>query len=73
LNESITLKKTWERLSRQLGRAELAAETTAAHLRVYLPKEQGGMFAEALWPARLTLRDGKAESWYLCSIAAEDA
>ena len=33
LNESISMKKTWERLSRQLGRAGLAAETTEAHLR----------------------------------------
>jgi hypothetical protein len=42
-------------------------------MRVYLPKEHGGMFAEALWLVRLTRRDGEAESWYLCSIGAEDA
>jgi hypothetical protein len=42
-------------------------------MRIYLPKERGGVFPEALWLVRLTRRDGKAESWYLCSIEAENA
>jgi len=42
-------------------------------MRVHLPRECGGMFSEALWLVRLTRRDGKAESWYLCGIEAENA
>lgn len=34
LNEPISLKKTWERLSRQIGRPNLWKEVSAAHVRV---------------------------------------
>ena len=57
LNESISMKKTWERLSRQLGRAGLAAETTEAHLRenrrTFRPAEYPAMDAEQAFETAL--------------------
>jgi hypothetical protein len=40
--------------------------------RVWFPKEHtDGVFAKPLWLVRLTRKNGRAESWYLCDIPAE--
>lgn len=42
-------------------------------IRVQLPKEHtDGVFAESLWLVRLTRKNGKAESWYLCNLDVEN-
>jgi hypothetical protein len=40
--------------------------------RVWFPKQTSdGHFSTALWLVRLTRKNGKAESWYLCDIPAQ--
>jgi len=46
---------------------------TGGAVRVQLPKEHGeGCFSDPLWLVRLTRKEGRAESWYLCRIKAEN-
>lgn len=41
-------------------------------IRVGFPKEHAdGVFEQLLWLVRLTRKNGKAESWYLCNISVE--
>jgi len=50
LNETISLKKTWERLSRHLGRATLCLEILAAHAR----ENRRAFRAKQFWVLDLT-------------------
>ena len=53
------------------GKLKLTAYRGGAS-RVWFPKEKSDAnFSKALWLVRLTRKNGKAESWYLCDIPAQ--
>lgn len=60
-------------LTTRHGKKELSKFRGGAR-QVWFPKEHNnGVFEKPLWLVRLTRKNGKAESWYLCDISAESA